>query len=198
MDTGSHTLLGQLLLRCGLISEPDLEEGLRRQQINREPLGQVLIAMGALTQRDLELALRAQTRLRGKTDQARVHLLVVDDDPEVGAVVGDILAGAGYSVGVAQTGDEALAAMAAADSAKPALIVLDMNMPGKSGLELLPLLQQLGGHPVPVIVLTGRGDLEEEVRAQGAQVRAFLTKPTPARDLVKVVDDVLNEAPALR
>ena len=198
MENGSYTLLGQLLLRCGLISEPDLEEGLRRQQISREPLGQILLATGALSQRDLELALRAQARLRGRGDQARVHLLVVDDDPEVGAVVGDILAGAGYSVGVAQTGDEALAAMAAADGAKPALIVLDLNMPGKSGLELLSLLQQLGGHPVPVIVLTGRGDLEEEVRAQGAQVRAFLAKPTPARDLVKVVDAILSEAPSVR
>jgi CheY-like chemotaxis protein len=198
MENGSYTLLGQLLLQCGLISASDLEEGLRQQQLSRAPLGQALIAMGVLSQRDLEVALRAQARLRGRGDQARVHLLVVDDDPEVGAVVGDILAGAGYSVGVAQTGDEALAAVVASDSARPALIVLDLNMPGRSGLELLSLLQQLGGHPVPVVVLTGRGDLEEEVRAQSTQVHAFLTKPTPARDLVKVVDAVLNEAPALR
>ena len=198
MDNGSHILLGQLLVRQGMISEEDLREGLRRQETSREPIGEVLVAMALINSRELELTLRAQKRLRGRPDARRPHLLVVDDDPEVGAVVGEILAGAGYSVGVAQSGEEALSALSAIDSPTPALIVLDMNMPGRSGLEIMPFLQDLNGRPIPVVVLTGRGDLEAEVRAQGAQVRAFLTKPTPARDLVRVIDAALTETPALR
>src|SRR4030042_1609642 len=63
--------------------------------------------MGVLKQQEVEMMLRAQSRLRGKPERIRPHILVVDDDPEVGAVVGDILAGAGYSVGVAPTGPAA-------------------------------------------------------------------------------------------
>lgn len=197
MENGSPTLLGQLLLKQGMISETDLQEGLRRQEANRAPLGEVLVSMGVINSREMELTLRAQARLRGRPDARRPHLLVVDDDPEVGAVVGDILAGAGYSVGVAQSGEEALSALSAADCPTPALIVLDLNMPGRGGLEIMPLLKDLSGRPIPVVVLTGRGDLEAEVRAAGAQVRAFLTKPTPARDLVSVIDTALTQAPAL-
>ena len=195
MGNGSYTLLSRLLLNQGVVSEQDIEEAQRRQETSREPLGQILMNLGVLNQRELDLATRAQVRLRGKSEKARAHLLVVDDETEVGAVVGDILAGAGYSVGVAQTVDEAIAALIASDTATPALIVLDLNMPGKGGLEILPIVQQLGGHPIPIIVLTGRADMEEQVRAQSPHVRGFLPKPTGARDLVRAVEAVLNESP---
>ncbi len=91
-------------------------------------------------------------------------MLIVDDDPEVGAVVGDILAGAGYSVGVAQNGQEALAALSSEDTLTPALIVLDLNMPDTNGLDLLPILRQAVTRPIPVVILTGHAEMETQAR----------------------------------
>jgi len=194
MSSATNTLLGHLLLNHGMVTAEELEDALQRQQVTKAPLGQILVTSGVLQQQELEIVLRAQTRLRGKGESNRAHILIIDDDPEVGAVVGDILAGAGYSVGVAQNGQEALAAIFAEDSNAPALIVLDLSMPGTSGFELLPVLTKSMPHPVPVVVLTGNDDRDVEARVRALGAREFLAKPAPARHLVQVIDNLLAEA----
>lgn len=188
-------LLGQLLLASDTITADDLQEALHRQRLSGEPLGQILLSMGAIAPRQLERALQAQSRLRGKPGQKRPFVLVVDDDPEVGALLGDILEGGGYQVGVASDESEAVAAIMAPDGCRPALIVLDLGLPKYGGIEFLTILRKNGGTcRVPVIVLTGLPDLESEIRKRGLEISRFLAKPVSARRLLEVVESVLEEA----
>ncbi len=190
----ASALLGQLLLAQGIITPQDMREALRRQQSSGQRIGDVLAEMGAVAPRQLERALRVQARLRGKPEGDRPFILVVDDDPEVGAVVADILCGGGYRVGVAQDEAEAMAAVTASDPPSPAVIVLDLGLPEYGGIELLTVFRKAGQtQDVPVVVLTGRPDLEVEIRNRGLAISAFLSKPVSARQLLEVVDQAIRE-----
>jgi CheY-like chemotaxis protein len=187
-------LLGQILLASGAITREDLQEALYRQKVSGEQLGQVLVEMGALARRQLERALQTQSRLRGKPAQERAFVLVIDDDPEIGALLGDILEGAGYRVGIASDESEAIAAIMAPDGCNPALIVLDLGLPRYGGIEFLTILRKSGATSrLPVIVLTGRPDLEADIAARGLQISEFLAKPVSARKLLEVVEFVLSK-----
>ena len=191
----SYALLGQLLLASETITPEELREALHRQGNTGEPLGQILVDIGALAPRQLERVVHAQARLRGKPDQKRPFILVVDDDPEVGAVVGDILEGGGYRVGIAQNEAEAVAAVLASDGLAPELMVLDLGLPDHGGLELLTMLRKNGStRALPVVILTGQADMESQIRSSGLEISEFLVKPVPARQLVEVVDKALREA----
>ncbi|MFE8014019.1 response regulator transcription factor [Streptomyces antibioticus] len=121
------------------------------------------------------------------TGAARV--LVVDDDPTVAEVVAGYLDRAGYTVDRADDGPTALTRAAAH---RPDLVVLDLMLPGMDGLEVC---RRMRGHgPVPVIMLTARGD--EEDRILGLEVGAddYVTKPFSPRELVLRVESVLRRA----
>ncbi|WP_405547103.1 response regulator transcription factor [Streptomyces phaeochromogenes] len=121
----------------------------------------------------------------GRTGTARV--LVVDDDPTVAEVVSGYLDRAGYLVDRAEDGPTALAGAAAH---WPDLVVLDLMLPGMDGLEVCRRLRGRG--PVPVIMLTARGD--EDDRILGLEVGAddYVTKPFSPRELVLRVESVLR------
>ncbi|MFF4018792.1 response regulator transcription factor [Streptomyces sp. NPDC001843] len=118
-------------------------------------------------------------------DSARV--LVVDDDPTVAEVVAGYLGRAGYTVDRADDGPTALTRAAAH---RPDLVVLDLMLPGMDGLEVCRRLRARG--PVPVIMLTARGD--EDDRILGLEVGAddYVTKPFSPRELVLRVESVLR------
>ena len=194
----SCALLGQLLLAGEIITAEELREALRRQGSARQRLGDILLEMGSVSPRQLERVLRVQARLRGRADQGRAFVLVVDDDHEVGAVVADILGGGGYRVGVAQNESEAMAAVLASDPPTPAAVVLDLGLPEHGGIELLTVIRKTGEtQSLPVVVLTGRPDLEARIRERGLAISAFLTKPTSARQLLQVVEAAIHEGSAV-
>ncbi|MFD7086963.1 response regulator transcription factor [Streptomyces sp. NPDC059896] len=114
-------------------------------------------------------------------------MLVVDDDPTVAEVVTGYLERAGFSVDRAADGPEALRLAAARP---PALVVLDLMLPGMDGLEVCRRLRATG--PVPVIMLTARGD--EDDRILGLEIGAddYVTKPFSPRELVLRVESVLR------
>jgi DNA-binding response OmpR family regulator len=117
------------------------------------------------------------------------HVLVIDDDPTVRDVVGRYLARAGYQVSQAQDGEQGLRLAAAR---MPDLVVLDLMLPGRSGLEICA---ELRAHsPVPVIMLTALG--EEEDRVVGLELGAddYVTKPFSPRELVLRVGSVLRRS----
>ncbi|MFJ3539236.1 response regulator transcription factor [Streptomyces sp. NPDC090109] len=115
------------------------------------------------------------------------RILVVDDDPTVAEVVGGYLERAGCSVEHATDGPDALLR---AERRWPDLVVLDLMLPGLDGLEVC---RRLRAHrPVPVIMLTARGD--EDDRISGLEVGAddYVTKPFSPRELVLRVESVLR------
>ncbi|KES08482.1 chemotaxis protein CheY [Streptomyces toyocaensis] len=117
------------------------------------------------------------------------RVLVVDDDPTVAEIVTGYLDRAGYVVDRAGDGPDALARAAAH---RPDLVVLDLMLPGMDGLEVC---RRMRGHgPVPVIMLTARGD--EDDRILGLEVGAddYVTKPFSPRELVLRVESVLRRS----
>ncbi len=191
--TSANTLLGQLLVGSGMITPEELQQALIHQEATGQRLGDVLQDMGAVDPTSLERALRAQARLRGRTDSTRPFILVVDDDPEIGALLADILQGAGYRVGIAQDGSEALAALLSTDLPGVAAIVLDLGLPNTGGIELLAVLRKTEStHKLPVVVLTGRPDLESTLRERGLTFSAFLAKPISARKLLEIIETAVT------
>ncbi|MER7800014.1 response regulator transcription factor [Streptomyces parvulus] len=115
------------------------------------------------------------------------RILVVDDDPTVAEVVAGYLERAGHVVDRADDGPTALERAAAH---RPDLVVLDLMLPGMDGLEVCRRLRATG--PVPVVMLTARGD--EDDRILGLEVGAddYVTKPFSPRELVLRVESVLR------
>jgi DNA-binding response OmpR family regulator len=113
------------------------------------------------------------TALRGGVGAARI--VVVDDDPAVVRAVAAVLEADGYAVeGV---GDQAEALRAVLQD-PPALVVLDVNMPGLDGWELCDILRrQSHTRDVPVLFLTGRADLRDQITAMQVGGSDYVTKP---------------------
>ena len=116
-----------------------------------------------------------------------MRVLVVEDDPSVAEVVARYLERDGFMVTRAGDGREALS-RAVAET--PHLVVLDLSLPAVDGLEVLRRLRALG--PVPVVILTARG--EEIDRIQGLELGAddYVVKPFSPRELVARVRAVLR------
>lgn len=120
-------------------------------------------------------------------DAARV--LVVDDDPTVADVVVRYLEREGYTADAVADGHTALEAIGAQ---LPDLVVLDLMLPGIDGFEVYRRLRALA--PVPVIMLTARGD--EDDRVVGLELGAddYVSKPFSPRELTARVKSVLRRA----
>jgi CheY-like chemotaxis protein len=118
-------------------------------------------------------------------------LLVVDDDPDILALVQLRLQRAGHRVIGASSGAEALAIVA--ERGVPDLAVLDVSMPGMSGLELLSTLREQQSKDLPAVFLSARVQPEdiERGRALGA---SYLTKPFIASALLNAVERALADA----
>ena len=117
------------------------------------------------------------------------HVLVLDDDPTVTDVVRRYLERGGYSV---RTASDGRAGLADALVDPPALLVLDLMLPGLDGLEVFRRLRD--EHPVPVIMLTARGDESDRVAGLELGADDYLTKPFSPRELVLRVSAVLRRA----
>jgi DNA-binding response OmpR family regulator len=119
------------------------------------------------------------------------QILVVEDEPSVGEVLQLYLRRAGYSVSIIKDGQKALAAL---QEALPALVVLDLMLPGVDGWEIIRQLRARSD--VPVIMLTARR--EEIDRIAGLELGAddYVVKPFSPQELVSRVRAVLRRAHA--
>ena len=120
----------------------------------------------------------------------KAHLLVVDDDPRITDLVRRILAYDGYSVAVAATGDEALARIL---ERPPALIVLDIMLPGVDGLEVTRRLRAAGDN-VPVLLLTAKDAVADRVVGLKTGADDYLVKPFAPEELLARVEALLRRA----
>lgn len=119
------------------------------------------------------------------------RILVVDDDPQIRRVMRVTLTGQGYEVDDAKTGEDALDKVRAA---RFDLVLLDMNMPGMSGLETCSLMRD--GSEIGIIMLTVRDAEEDKVSALDAGADDYITKPFNQPELLARIRAALRRTPA--
>jgi DNA-binding response OmpR family regulator len=126
-----------------------------------------------------------------------MRILVADDDRMLSTLICAIVREAGHTPIPAFDAMQAM--MFAIRPPAPALIILDINMPGGTGLEALRKLKlSARTAPIPVVVLSGsdEADMPQQVKALGAD--AFLPKPIDPEALVAVIQRVQREAESAR
>jgi two-component system phosphate regulon response regulator PhoB len=122
------------------------------------------------------------------------RVLVVDDEPDIVALVVYHLAKAGYRVSSAAAGPDALAM---ARRERPALIVLDLMLPGMSGFEVLEQLRDDDAtRGIAVLMLTARKDEPDRIRGLSLGADDYLTKPFSPQELVLRVGAILRRVKA--
>ncbi len=118
-----------------------------------------------------------------------MDILVVDDDRDIADIIGYSLRKEGHRPILAHSGEEALVL---AERSRPDLVVLDVMLPGMSGFDVCRKLRE--GGPIPVILLTARG--EEADRVWGLDLGAddYVTKPFSHRELLARIRAVARRA----
>lgn len=122
------------------------------------------------------------------------RVLVVDDEPDIVALVAYHLAKSGYRVSTATTGAEALDR---ARQDQPALIVLDLMLPDMSGFDVLGIIR--AEEPIadtPVLMLTARREEQDRIRGLTLGADDYLTKPFSPQELILRVSAILRRTQA--
>ncbi|MFQ5775471.1 MAG: response regulator [Kiloniellaceae bacterium] len=115
------------------------------------------------------------------------HILVVDDDTRLRALLQQYLSEQGFRVTTAADGAEASTKMA---SIAFDLIVLDVMMPGQSGLDFTRALRR--DDDVPILLLTARGETEDRIAGLASGADDYLSKPFEPRELVLRINAILR------
>ena len=117
------------------------------------------------------------------------HILIVEDEPKIAALLEDYLVAHGYTCSQVHRGDHALDQFR---SASPDLVLLDLMLPGTDGIEVCKQIR--ASSPVPVIMVTAR--VEEIDRLLGLELGAddYICKPFSPREVVARVKAVLRRA----
>ena len=125
-----------------------------------------------------------------------LRTVIVDDDVEVAALHGRFVAvhPAFTVVATAHSGPQALAVIA---EHRPDLVLLDFDLPGLSGLEVLRDVRALGGAQPEVIAVTAARDVDSVRQARSAGIQHYLVKPFTALSLQGRLDDVARDRLAL-
>jgi two-component system response regulator MprA len=118
------------------------------------------------------------------------RLLVVEDDPQVRAMLTRALRYEGFEVAAACDGAEAMAALRASP---PDLLLLDLLLPDADGVDLCGRLRA-GGDPVPILMLTARDTITDRVAGFEAGADDYLVKPFSTAELVARVRALLRRA----
>lgn len=121
--------------------------------------------------------------------QVEPTVFVVDDDPAVLKSLSRLLRASQFNVVTFGSPQEFLERH---DPHTPGCLVLDVAMPGLNGLELQETLS-VKGSAIPIIFLTGHGDIPMSVQAMKGGALDFLTKPVHDKDLLKAVEAALEE-----
>lgn len=127
---------------------------------------------------------------KGQVPQQIVY--VVDDDASLLRAVGRLLRSHGYAIKTYSSASEFLRA---GFPTGPACLLLDLNMPGMTGLELQQVISNYQSR-LPIVFISGQGDVPSSVRAMKAGAVDFLTKPFVGKDLLAAIEAALNRSHA--
>ena len=114
------------------------------------------------------------------------HILILDDDVHIGDMLREVLVQEGYSVLRAYSGTEALYLLS---QNKPDLVLLDLMLPGLSGEEVLPHIEN-----IPVIVLSAKVDVQDKVNLLLSGAADYMTKPFDTKELLARITVQLRKA----
>jgi two-component system phosphate regulon response regulator OmpR len=118
------------------------------------------------------------------------HILVVDDDDKLRKLLARYLADHGYMVATAANAGEARATLA---NVAFDLIVLDLMLPGESGLDFAQSFRRLS--TVPILMLTAMGEPDDRIRGLERGADDYLVKPFEPRELLLRIANILRRAP---
>lgn len=119
-----------------------------------------------------------------------LSVFIIDDDPAVRDALGLLLGIQGYRIALFASGEDFL------NTWRPewaGCLLIDIRMPGMDGLTLQQQLAQTGC-PIPVIIITGHGDVDLARQAFKARARDFLEKPLDEHKLIEAIEDAFAEA----
>ena len=121
-----------------------------------------------------------------------MKILIADDDPQILRALRITLTARGYDVVVAHDGNEAISA---AIDEHPDLVVLDLGMPGQTGIEVIEALR--GWTEIPILVVSGRSESFDKVDALDAGADDYVTKPFAADELLARIRALSRRTPAV-
>jgi FixJ family two-component response regulator len=121
-------------------------------------------------------------------NRSKGEIFVVDDDPAVRETLSIVLSGAGYLVICFADG---AALLAVARTRSPVCILLDVNIPGRSGLDIL---KELHGedYPAPIFMMSGQGDIAMAVNAIKNGALDFIEKPFGGKEIISRVEEAIG------
>ncbi len=120
------------------------------------------------------------------------HVLLIEDEPNIIEAIRFLLTRDGWSVATHSDGTDAVEVIR---SANPDLVILDLMLPGKSGMDILRDLRNLPEtQRLPVLMLTARGQSRDREMAERSGVSRFMTKPFSNAEVRTAVRDLLAQA----
>lgn len=123
---------------------------------------------------------------RGPSGTPRGRILIADDEPHIRRILATFLETAGFEVDQADDGDEA--AQFLSSSATYRLALLDLMMPGLTGLEVLEEIRKSPERAtLPVVILTAKGQDTDRDAAMALGANAFITKPFSPKKLLALI-----------
>ena len=172
------------------------DEGLRKEALE---LGATAFAFKPLDVQGLEriisTAVNQPPPLAPKSPlkSSQVHVLVVDDEPEICVALRYYLVGLGYQVMTAPTGEAAITHLKTARP-RPDILLLDLSMPHRGGFAVLEEMKEMSMR-IPVVVLSGNDAHLVKTATEVMGVRRYLQKPVPLPTVERTLREVLAEGP---
>jgi FixJ family two-component response regulator len=124
----------------------------------------------------------------GESRESKAVVAIVDDDLSVRRSLQRLIQSAGWE---AESFASAQEFLTSPRSDAPSCLVLDLQLPGLSGLDLQKQLAEVG-LDTPIVFLTGHGDIPASVQAMKAGAVEFLTKPVDEQDLIKAIQESIE------
>jgi FixJ family two-component response regulator len=121
-------------------------------------------------------------------EKSETVIAIVDDDPSVREGLGSLIRSAGWRVETFASAQEFLAR---SGGEAPSCMVLDLQLPGLSGLDLQKRIAEVGVE-IPIVFLTGHGNIPASVQAMKAGAVEFLTKPFDEEDLLRAIREAIE------
>ncbi|WP_420003136.1 response regulator transcription factor [Arenibacterium sp. LLYu02] len=120
------------------------------------------------------------------------RVVLIEDEANIAEAIRFLLSREGWSVDVHGDGATALAVI---EAAQPDLVILDLMLPGKSGMEIIREIREVEAFSqLPVLMLTARGQHRDREMAEKAGVTRFMTKPFSNTEVLTAVRDLNAQA----